>query len=388
MLNRDLLNIDKTNAFSKTLKIKNEYLKKHPDADLISLSIGDVSLPVVKPVVDAMHKALNDLETMDHFPGYGKQKGIAPLRQAILDNEYKQYGFTIDEINVGDGTKTDSTSILELFDKNAKVLVANPSYPIHENGARVLNRKVYYGKVDADFKLLIPNKKYDIIYLCTPSNPVGNALSTKELKAWVTYANKNKSILLVDNVYRCFNREKDVPDSIYAIKGAKKCAIEFRSFSKYASFTGVRCSYFVIPKEIAKGINEIWDERTINRFNGANYIAQMGAIASFSEEAKKLNNDHIQKYLENADYLRKELKEIGFKVIGGVNAPYLWVETPDHLEAWEAFNVFLKKMNILTVPGLVFGSKGKYNLRISALGSLENSKKAIERIKKYYEKVN
>lgn len=386
MLNKDINLIEKENCFSKSIEKRIAYQKKHPEADLISLGIGDVSLPVCKPVLKEMKKAIDDLANMKKFPGYGNQLGIKELRKAILDNEYKKYGFSVNEIYVGEGTKTDSTSILELFDKNSTILVSNPSYPIHENGAHILNRKVYKGKVDKEFKMVVPNKKYDLIYLCTPSNPIGNAYTKKELKKWVDYANKNHSVLLIDNVYKPFVRSKDIPDSIYEIKGAKKCAIEFRSFSKECSFTGVRCSYYVIPKEIEKGINKLWDERTINRFNGASYIAQVGALASFKDEAKKENKKHIDTYLRNADYLRKELIKLGFKVIGGINAPYLWCETPDRLESWKAFDLFLKEMNIIVVPGSIFGTSGKYNIRISSLGSMKDSKRAIKRMKEYYEK--
>ena len=388
MINEDLLKIEKENAFSKSTKKIKEYREKHPDRKLISLGIGDVSKPVVEPILRAMHGAIDDLSKMSSFKGYGLYYGLESLRKAILDNEYHKYDFSIDEIYVSDGTKSDSTNILELFDKKAKVLVGNPMYPIYLNGALSLNRDVYIGECDEDFNMVIPKEKYDVIYLCSPSNPVGTALDYKTLEKWVKYALDNNSVLIVDNVYKIFVQSDNIPESIYEIPGAKKCAIELRSFSKSASFTGLRCSYYVIPNELSKDINSIWKERTINRFNGASYIVQKGAEAFYLPESQELIKKNISEYHENMKYLIDNFEELGFKVIGGVDAPYMWINTPEGMDCWEAFDFFLEVLNIIVIPGSVFGSNGKRHLRISALGNIDDSKEAIKRIKNYYEKIS
>ena len=287
MLNKNLDRIEKDNTFSLVNKRLNAYKKANPNAKIISLGIGDVSKPISKPVIKAMHKAVDDLADMKTFKGYGSYYGLDELRQTIIKNDYKDFGFTIDEVYVSDGCKSDSTNILELFDKDVKVLLGNPLYPIYKNGCLSLSKTIEEVKLNENYKLDVPNKHYDVIYICSPNNPIGNAYTYDELKKFVKYAIKEKAIILFDNVYEPFISSKDVPHSIYEINGAKKCAIEFRSFSKKASFTGLRCSYFVIPKQIDKNVNYYWKERTLNRFNGASYVAQIGAIETYSKEAKK-----------------------------------------------------------------------------------------------------
>lgn len=387
MLNKQLLKIEKENTFSKATRLINEYKAKNPDVNIISLGIGDVSKPIVKPIIEAMKKAVEDLGSMDSFQGYGAYYGLKELREVILENEYKNYDLTIDEIFVGDGTKSDSTNILEVFDINAKILVSNPIYPIYQNGAYALGRDVYFGDSDDNYKMLIPKEKYDVIYLCSPSNPVGNALTKNELKAWIDYALDNNSVLIIDNVYRAFVESDDVPFSVYEIEGAKKTCIEMRSFSKACSFTGMRCSYFVIPKEINKDILNLWKERTINRFNGASYVSQKGAIASYSNESKELISKNIEAYKENTKYLKEGFNKLGYRVIGGTDSPYLWIKTKNDMTGWETFDLFLKKLNIIIIPGEIFGSKGKYCFRVSGLGNIENSREAIKRIEEYEKEI-
>ncbi|MBQ4253308.1 MAG: LL-diaminopimelate aminotransferase [Erysipelotrichaceae bacterium] len=386
MLNSYLLEMEDRDLFYNVTQKVNAYKKEHPDESVISLGIGDVSRPVVAPVIEAMHRAVDDLASSATFHGYGAYYGCDFLRQAILDNEYGKYGFTMDEIYVSDGTKSDSTNILELFDINSKILIGNPTYPIYRDGARALSRKTYYGKNDENFKMLIPQEHYDIIYLCSPNNPIGNAYTKEEYEAWIDNALKNNAVLLVDNVYRPFIQSENVPDSIYELPGSKKVAIEFRSFSKQVSFTGVRCSYYVLPDEIAENVNHYWRKRTINRFNGACYVAQRGAEASFAPEAQKLIRENIRYYQENARVLREGFLKAGFSLIGGIDAPYMWVKTKDGMSAWEMFDVFLKEMNIIIIPGVIFGEQGEGHFRISALGNIDLSRQAIERIVKYYEK--
>lgn len=384
MLNKNLNKIEKDNTFSLINKKVNTYKKNNPNAKIISLGIGDVSKPISEPVIKAMHKAVDDLSNMKNFSGYGNYYGLKELREAILENEYQKYDFSIDEIYVSDGTKSDSTNILELFDANVKVLLGNPLYPIYKNGCLSLNKNIEELPLNEKYKLDVPNKHYDVIYLCSPNNPIGNAYTFSELNKWIKYANKNKSIILFDNVYEPFITSEDVPHSIYEIKGAKKCAIEFRSFSKKASFTGLRCSYFVIPKQIGKDVNYLWKERTLNRFNGASYVAQVGAIASFSKQAKKIQKDNIKAYLKNAKYLRESFEALGFEVEGGLDAPFMWIKIKD--KSWKFFDFCLKKLNVIVIPGVIFGSEGEYHIRISGLGNIEDSKEAIRRFKAYYEK--
>lgn len=387
MLNKHLLKIEKENTFSKATRLINEYKDNNPNANIISLGIGDVSKPIVKPIIDAMKKAVDDLGSMDSFQGYGAYYGLKELRETILENEYQNYDLTIDEIFVGDGTKSDSTNILEVFDTNAKILVSNPIYPIYQNGAYALGRDIYFGDSDENYKMLIPKEKYDVIYLCSPSNPVGNALTRDELKAWIHYALDNNSVLIIDNVYRAFIESDEVPFSVYEIEGSKKTCIEMGSFSKACSFTGMRCSYFVIPKEINKDILNLWKERTINRFNGASYVSQKGAIASYKKESKELILKNIEAYKENTKYLKDSFNKLGYKVIGGIDSPYLWIETKNKMTGWETFDLFLKKFNIIIIPGEIFGSRGKYCFRVSGLGNIENSKEAIKRIEKYEKEI-
>ena len=386
MLNKSIDLIEEKDAFANATKTVKQYKKEHPSNKVLSLGIGDVSRPLVKPVIDAMHEAVDEMADMKTFRGYGLYYGLEELKEAILKNEYRKYGISVDEIYVSNGTKTDSTSILELFDIDSKILLSNPMYPIYRNGAYSLNRKVSFAKLDRNFKMLMPKERYDIIYICSPSNPIGIAYNREDLTKWVKYALKHHSVIIYDNVYNAYVRSKDIPKSIYEIEGAKGCAIELRSFSKSASFTGLRCSYFVLPEAIEKGINHLWQKRTINRFNGADYIVQKGAIATFSKEAKKELKDNIRYYQKNADYIKRELTSLGLEVIGGNDAPYLWVSFSKKKTSWEIFKTFLNELEVVVVPGEIFGSEGKHYCRVSALGTKENTVEAIERIKKYYEK--
>ena len=375
--------IEKNNTFSLVTKKINAYKKAHPENNIVSLGIGDVSKPVCKPVIEAMHKAVDDLADMKTFQGYGAYYGLPSLRKLIAENDYKDFGFSIDEIFVGCGTKTDSTSILELFDKNAKILVGQPMYPIYKNAAYAMSRNVYIAPQNKNNKMAIPSEHYDIIYLVSPSNPTGEVLNKKELSAWVKYALKENAVILYDNVYEAFIHTPGLPHSIYEIKDAKKCAIEFRSYSKKASFTGLRCSYFVLPKELGNGIDEIWKERTINRFNGASYVAQIGAEATYSKKAQRIITKNMEDYRKNAELLRKGFEDLGFKVTGGVDAPYLWIKT--NKDSWVLFDEYLEKLEVIITPGAIFGEGSRNYFRVSALGSRETCKQALERIRKYYE---
>ena len=385
-LNNDLSKIKEENEFYMlTEKVKN-FRKNNPNCEIISLGIGDVSKPIIKPIINAMHEAVEDLSKMETFKGYGDSSGYDFLKQKILENDYKNMDFTSDEIYISNGTKTDVCAILELFDINSTLYIPSLNYPIYKNGAYCLSRNIKYFHVyeEDNFVPQVPNEKFDIVYLCSPNNPTGIAYNYEDLRKWVNYAIENNAIILYDNAYSAFINSPDVPKSIYEIDGANKVAIEFRSFSKNISFSGVRCSYYVIPNKIYEGINKIWKKRTINRFNGADYIAQKGAEASYIEEAQTEIKRNIDDYLNNTKRLKSAFKKLGFTVFGGEDSPFLWVKIKEEMNSWDIFNLYLKELNIIIIPGIIFGEKGDGFFRVSGLGSRENIEKAIEKLEKYY----
>lgn len=386
-INKNLLSLDKNKKFSDVSKKVNEFKLNNPKIKLISLGIGDVSLPIVRPVIDAMHNAVEDLSDIKTFRGYGAHSGYDFLKDKILANDYKDFNFSYDELYISCGTKTDVTNILELFDTKCKVAIPSIIYPIYKYGATCFNRNVSVLNVDRNnnFYPNIPNKKYDIIYLCAPNNPIGNAYSSEELKKWIEYAIKNDSVILYDNVYCSFISSMDKPKSIYEIENSKKVAIEFRSFSKTASFTGVRCSYYVIPNELHKDVNKLWKNRTVNRFNGTDYIAQRGAEATYLPESKSLISENIKYYLENAKLLTEAFSNLGFEFMGGIDSPYLWVKIKGKNKSWSYFEEILDKVHVVIIPGIVFGKDGDSYFRVSALGNREDIKEATKRLEKYYE---
>lgn len=387
-INDRLLKLEEENTFSNVAKKINEYKMKNPNANIISLGVGDVSKPIIETVIKAMHNAVDDLSDIETFKGYGAYYGYDFLKEKILENEYKDFNFSLEEIYISGGAKTDVTNILELFSINSKICLTNPMYPVYRDGSSCLNRNVYFIKAteEDNFISKIPKQKYDIIYICSPSNPLGIAYTYTDLEKWIKYALKNNAVILYDNVYEAFIKSDNVPHSIYEIEGAKKVAIELRSFSKKASFTGVRCSYYVIPNEIKKDINKLWQKRTINRFNGADYIAQRGAEAIYFEESKKLMEDNINFYLENAKILKNCFQTLGFKVWGGIDSPFMWVKIKENIPSWDYFDIMLEELNIIIIPGCIFGSLGDRYIRISALGTRDSVLEATERMKKYYEK--
>lgn len=387
-LNENIKKIEDANAFLRVSSVIADYKKNHPNHQVLSLGIGDVSRPIVKPIIEAMHKAVDDLSSMDTFKGYGGSYGYDFLKEKIKEFDYHDLNINQDEIYVSVGTKTDSTNILELFDINSKIAITSIMYPIYHNGAVCLNRNVtcLEGKEENNFIPEIPKEHFDLIYICSPCNPTGICYTYTDLKKWVNYALENKAVILYDNVYSSFITSYDAPKSIYEIENARKVAIEFRSFSKNAGFTGVRCSYYVIPEEIEKGINNLWKKRTINRFNGADYIAQKGAEAVYLESSQKLIKENIAYYHENARILRKSFEKLGFKVYGGVDSPFMWVRIKDNLTSWEWFNLLLNELEIIVVPGIIFGNSGDSYFRVSALGNRDDIKLIIERLNRYYEK--
>ena len=386
--NNEIINLEENNVFLNVTNRISEYKAKYPDKEILSVGIGDATLPIVKPIISAMHDAVEDLSKIETFKGYNSCFGYDSLKEKILKNEYKEFNFKNDEIYISNGTKTDCTSILELFSIDSRICITNAMYPIYRDGAHCLNRNVSILDVNEENNFIpeIPKEVYDIIYICSPSNPTGICYNYDEIKKWVDYALKNKAIILYDNVYNSFISSKNIPLSIYEIKDARKVAIEFRSFSKIASFSGVRCSYYIIPNDIDKRINKLWKKRTINRFNGADYIAQRGAEAVYSEEAQLLIKENINYYKKNTKKLRASFIKMGFQVYGGIDSPYLWIKIKENIKSWDLFNLYLEKLNIIIIPGIIFGNNGDKYFRVSGFALDSTIDKVIKKLENYYGK--
>ncbi|AKP25061.1 LL-diaminopimelate aminotransferase [Leptospira interrogans serovar Manilae] len=385
---------------SKRVKI---YSEKNPSAKIIRLGIGDVTLPIVPSVVDAMVEASKEMGTVGGFHGYGPEQGYSFLLKSIADHDYGSLGIKIDEseIFVSDGSKCDCGNIQEIFSTDSKIAVADPVYPVYVDTNVMAGRT---GEIGPDgrysnliympatkengFQPEIPKEKADIVYLCYPNNPTGTVTTKESLKAWVEYAKKNNSIILYDSAYEAFISEPGVPRSIYEVEGAKEVAIEFRSFSKTAGFTGLRCAYIVIPKEL-KGrtrsgeevsLNSLWNRRHTTKFNGVSYVTQKGAEACYSPQGKKEIQTSIAYYMANASKIRDGLKKAGYEVFGGVNAPYIWLKTSDNLSSWDFFDKLLNKAQVVGTPGSGFGPAGEGYFRLSAFGKKEDVEEATARI--------
>ncbi len=380
-----------------------EFQKNNPDAKVIKMGIGDVTMPLVPSVVKAFHEGVEEMSNPDTFKGYGPEQGYAFLREAIAEHEYKANGVNVDasEIFVSDGSKCDTGNILEIFGNDNKIAVQDPVYPVYVDtsvmGGRTgiaLDNGYYEGLIympcneENGFTPELPSEKADIIFLCYPNNPTGTTATKEELTKWVEYANANGSIILFDAAYEAFITEDDVPHSIFEIEGARNCAIEFRSYSKKAGFTGTRCGFVVIPSELMattesgekKSVQALWSRRHSTKFNGTSYPVQKAAAAVYTEEGKKEVSDIINYYMENAKIMRESLTEMGFKVFGGVNAPYVWIKLEGTL-SWDLFDKFLNEANIVGTPGSGFGPAGEGYFRFSAFASRDNVIEAMERIK-------
>ena len=392
-INENFLKLEDSYLFSTIAKKVKKKKKKNPDKKIIKLGIGDVTKPIVPEVINAMHKAVDEMETEKGFRGYGPEQGYEFLRKAIVENEYKDLGIGIDEIFVSDGAKCDCGNIVDIFGQDNKVAITDPVYPVYVDTNIMSGRKeniVYLPVLEKNnFVPELPKEKVDMIYLCFPNNPTGTGITKKELKKFVDYAKENNSIILYDAAYEAFITEKDIPHSIYEIEGAKDVAIEFKSYSKTAGFTGLRCGYVVIPKSV-KGytesnetvsLNKLWNRRTTTKFNGTSYVVQRAAEAIYTENGKKQIQENIRYYLENAKIIKQGLEEAGFVVYGGVNSPYIWLKTPNNMKSWDFFDELLEKANVVGTPGSGFGSCGEGFFRLTAFGTKENSIEAISRIK-------
>ena len=399
-VNQNYLKLPGSYLFSEVARRINAYSAAHPDAEIIKLSIGDVTRPLVPAVIDAMHKAVDEQGSYANFHGYGPEQGYDFLREAIAQHDYKARGVDIQpqEIFVSDGAKSDCGNIGDIFDVDNVVAVCDPVYPVYVDTNAMAgragdfveelgrwNKLVYMPCVESNgFSPEPPKEKVDIIYLCFPNNPTGATATREQLKVWVDYANANGAVILYDSAYEAFITQEDVPHSIFEIEGARTCAIEFRSYSKTAGFTGNRCAYTVVPTELERDgakLNALWNRRQCTKFNGTPYIVQRAAAATYSPEGSAQVRDSIAYYMNNAKVIREGLTSAGFTCCGGVNAPYIWVKTPNGMGSWEFFDLVLDRANVATTPGAGFGPSGEGYIRLTAFGDAEATKEAVERVK-------
>ena len=397
-LNKNYQNLQENYLFSKISKKVAEYQKMNPEKSIIKIGIGDVTLPIPTIITDAMKNAAEEMSHLETFRGYGPEQGYEFLREKIVEEDYKKRGINleIDEIFISDGAKSDTANFQELFSENNIIAITDPVYPVYLDTNVMSGRtgkftngkyeKVVYMPVtkENNFEPELPKEKVDIIYLCFPNNPTGTVLNKQQLKKWVDYAIENESIILFDSAYEAFIEEENIPHSIYEIEDAKKVAVEFRSFSKTAGFTGIRCAYTVVPKEIKYELNKMWKRRQCTKFNGTSYIIQRGAEAVYSENGKSEIMKNIQYYKENAKIILEELKKVGILVYGGINSPYIWMKCPNNMKSWEFFDVLLKEANVVGTPGVGFGPSGEGYFRLSAFNTKENTEEAMKRIQKMF----
>ena len=400
-INENYLKLPGSYLFSTIGKKVNEFTAANPEKKIIRLGIGDVTLPLAPAVIDRMHKAVDEMSSPETFKGYAPDLGYEFLREAIAVNDFKTRGVDIalDEIFISDGAKSDSVNIGYIFDIDNKIAVCDPVYPVYVDTNAMSGRTGEYlpelGKwsnviympctAETNFAPELPKERPDIIYLCFPNNPTGSTINKDELQKWVDYALKVGAVIIYDAAYEAYISEDDVPHTIYECEGAKACAIELRSFSKNAGFTGTRLGFTVIPKELKCGdvtLNSLWARRHGTKFNGAPYIIQAAGAAVYTEEGKKQTQEQIAYYMNNAKVIRDGLASAGYTVSGGVNAPYIWLKTPEKMTSWDFFDYLLQDANVVGTPGSGFGPSGEGYFRLTAFGSYENTVEAIERIKR------
>ena len=404
-INDNYLKLQAGYLFPEIARRVNAFCESQPNADVIKMGIGDVTQPLCPAIVDAMHKAIDEMAIRESFRGYGPEQGYGFLRDAIAENDYQNRGIDIqsDEIFISDGSKCDSGNLLDIFGSDNVIAVLDPVYPVyvdtnvmagHTGEADAMGRygKLVYMPVTAEsnFEPVIPTEHVDLIYLCYPNNPTGTVATREMLEKWVAYAKEHNSIIFYDAAYEAFISEEDVPRSIFEIEGAREVAIELRSFSKTAGFTGTRCAFTVIPKGLvgktatgdSHSIHALWNRRQRTKFNGVSYPVQCGAAAAYSQEGREQISELVAFYMNNAKLLREGLTAAGLQVFGGINAPYVWVKTPGDTSSWDFFDELLEKSHIVGTPGSGFGAAGEGYFRLSAFNSLENTVTAIQRIQK------
>ncbi len=403
-VNEHFLKLPGSYLFSEIAKKVAAYKAAHPDRRVISLGIGDVTRPLPHACLEAMHRAVDEFSHEQSFHGYGPEQGYTFLREAIIAHDFEPRGISLapSEVFINDGAKSDTGNIGDILSQDNKVGVTDPVYPVYIDSNAMSGRT---GIPDADgrwnaltylscteesgFIPQIPTCRLDMVYLCYPNNPTGTTLTKAELKRWVDYALANDALILYDAAYEAFITEDDVPHSIYEIEGAKNCAIEFRSFSKTAGFTGVRCGYTVVPHELTArtrsgervALNKLWNRRQCTKFNGASYIAQRAAEAIYTPEGQAQVRENIDYYMTNASRMRRKLRSMGLTFYGGINAPYIWVKTPQGMSSWQFFDFLLHEAGVVGTPGVGFGPCGEGYLRLTAFGTHENTQEALSRLK-------
>ena len=399
-INDNYLKLPGSSLISTIAKKVQAFQAANPDKEIIRLGIGDVTLPLAPVVIDTLHGAVDEMSKAETFHGYAPDLGYDFLRNAIVDFDYKRRGADIsaDEIFVSDGAKSDSGNIGDIFSVDNKIAVCDPVYPVYVDTNAMAGRtgdylpdqqkwsNVIYMPCTAEtnFAPELPKETPDIIYLCFPNNPTGSTITKDELQKWVDYANKVGAVIIYDAAYEAYISEENVPHTIFECEGARTCAIELRSFSKNAGFTGTRLGFTVIPKDLKSGdvtLHSLWARRHGTKFNGAPYIIQKAGAAVYTEEGQKQTGEQIAYYMNNAKTILEGLKSAGYTVSGGVNAPYIWLKTPDNMTSWEFFDFLLEKANVVGTPGSGFGPSGEGYFRLTAFGSYENTVKALERIK-------
>jgi len=402
-INENYLKLKAGYLFAEIGRRIRAFRQKNPGAKIISLGIGDVTEPLAPAVIEAMHKAVDEMSAAETFHGYDDNHiGYEFLREAIRENDFRARGveIDIDEIFISDGAKCDTANIQEIFGPDNIVAVTDPVYPVYVDTSVIAGRtgpadkngryaKIVYMPCTErnNFVPEIPEERADLIYLCLPNNPTGAAASAEQLKRWVDYARRNKAVILFDAAYEAFISDADIPHSIYEIDGAKEVAIEFRSFSKTAGFTGVRCALTVVPKQLkvrtkdggSAALNSLWNRRQCTKFNGVSYITQAGAAAVYTRDGKEQTRQIIDVYMGNARVIRDSLTRLGYKVYGGVNAPYIWMKTPNAIGSWDFFDLLLEKAHVVGTPGVGFGASGEGYLRLTAFGQPDRVREAMER---------
>lgn len=395
-LNENYLNLKESYLFSEIAHRVSKYSAEHPDKKVIRLGIGDVFLPLGSKVIEGLHKGVDAQASSDTFKGYGPEQGYAFLRDAVVDY-YGRNGVTIapEEVFVSDGAKSDTGNITDLFGNDNVILIPDPVYPVYVDTNIMCGRNITYIDANAENNFLPmpdPSVHADIIYICSPNNPTGAAYNKEQLKVWVDYALKNDAVILYDSAYECFITDETLPRSIFAIEGAKKCAIEFCSLSKTAGFTGTRCGYTIVPKELKftvsngteMSLNAMWNRRQTTKFNGVSYIVQCGAAAAFTEEGMAQCKENIAYYQENAKLISAMMEKKGIRYFGGINSPYIWFECPKGMESWEFFDYLLENAQVVGTPGAGFGENGKNFFRLTSFGNRENTKEAMERFDRLF----
>ena len=404
--NENYLNLQGAYLFATVRQKQNAYVEAHPNADIISLGIGDVTQPLAPAVIEAMHKAVDEMASKDSFRGYGPEQGYQFLRDAIVKNDFVARGIHLEasEIFVNDGAKSDTGNFQELVRWDNSIGVTDPIYPVYIDSNVMIGRAGELGEdgkwsnvtympcsAENNFTPALPDKRVDVIYLCYPNNPTGTVITRDELRKWVNYAIKNDALIFYDAAYEAYIQDEDIPHSIYEIKGARKVAVEFHSFSKTAGFTGIRCGYTVVPKELTVAtlsgervpLNHLWNRRQCTKFNGTSYISQRAAEAIYTPEGKEQIKATIDYYMNNARTMYNTLTELGLEVYGGRNAPYIWVKTPNGMGSWKFFEQMLYEAHVVCTPGVGFGPSGEGYIRLTAFGEAEDCKEAMERLKKW-----